>query len=50
MKGESERVYLCFYMLVEPNLVDTSCESAVCLADSSGLSVSSRLLNGGKCT
>lgn len=50
MRGESERDYLCFYMLVEPNLVDTSCENALCLADSFGLSVSSRLPNGGKCT
>lgn len=34
----------------EPSLVDTNCENALCLADSFGLSVSSRLLNCGKCT
>lgn len=50
MKGESERVYPCFYMLVGASLVDTSCANALCLADSFDLSVSSRLLNGGKCT
>lgn len=45
MRGKNGRDYPCFYMLVEPNLVDTSCENALCLADSFGLSVSSRLLN-----
>lgn len=50
MRGKNGRDYPCFYMLLEPNLVDTSCENALCLADSFGLSVSSRLLICGQCT